>query len=105
MPSVRGNIYNAAHTWIEANETFNAENTSSGTTEATGSYRAQFKRPDPPRVPAVLIGEVRCLAVEGGFFQARGEITDTLHGTTTRRGFILWATIAASTRPNRTAIM
>ena len=93
MPSVRGNIYNPGHYYSDARETFSAENTSSGTTDATGQYRAQIKRTHAPKPPLILIGEVKCLAVDGGFFQARGVITDVQHGAPDvpgPAGFILW---------------
>jgi hypothetical protein len=74
MPSVRGNIhYTHSHFNVPSKETFSAENTSAGTTDATGRYRAEIERSDPP---LKMSGEVRCLTVAGRFFQARGEITD-----------------------------
>jgi hypothetical protein len=79
MPSVRGNIYYAGNPIDAVRETFSAENTSAGTTDATGRYSVQIKFTHPPRNTLTLIGEVRCLAVEGGFFHARGEITE-VHG-------------------------
>ena len=80
MPSVRGNIYNPGHPYSDARETFSAENTSAGTTDATGHYRAQIKRIHEPKTPLIMIGEVKCLAVDGGYFMVRGEITDVQHG-------------------------
>jgi hypothetical protein len=92
MPSVRGNIhYHSSHWNVPSRETFDAENTSAGTTDATGRFRAQIERTHPPRRPLILIGEVRCLTVDGRFFQARGEITDVQHADSSFeiRGFII----------------
>jgi hypothetical protein len=55
MPSVRGNIYNPGHYYEDARETFSAETTSSGTTDATGHYRAQIKRINAPKTPSSLL--------------------------------------------------
>jgi hypothetical protein len=74
MPSVRGNIHYTGNHWtVPSEETFSAKNTSAGTTDATGRYQAEIVGWDPP---LKMGGEVRCLTVDGRFFQARGEITD-----------------------------
>src|SRR3712207_828685 len=92
MPSVRDNIHNpGSHFNVPSRKTFDAENTSAGTTDATGRFRAQIERTHPPRRPLIMSGEVRSLTVDGRFFQARGEITDVQHANSSFeiRGFII----------------
>jgi hypothetical protein len=89
MPSAKGNIHYTGRHWnVPSKETVSAENTSAGTTDATGRYRAQIERSDPP---LKMSGEVRCLSIVGRFFRACGEITDVQNADSSfeLRGFIL----------------
>jgi hypothetical protein len=65
---------------------FSAKSSSIGT-DATGRFREEFTNTDPN---GVITGQVRCLRVSGGLFEARGVVTDVqnIPGFTSR-GFWL----------------
>jgi hypothetical protein len=83
---------------------FSATKSSSSGTAASGRFRETWPDYDPN---VVMTGEVRCLQVIGGAFDARGEITDVRNypdsfpGGSAIRGSRLGAATATSPRPGR----